>query len=121
MRIRAVFRRRSRPTRSVFTFLGHAPRRAMQNPLSTAISLAAAITVAAGFTPGAPAGRIAAPGAAIDSHDGSLLDPSPEYQAPRATDGHPDLNGICQAVDTPNWDIRAMRDGAGPCTGLGPR
>src|SRR5207247_11374578 len=106
MRIRAVFRRRSRPTRSVFTFLGHAPRRAMQNPLSTAISLAAAITVAAGFTPGAPAVRIAAPGAAIESHDGPLLDPSPGCQARRATDGHAGLSGIWQAVSTADWDIQ---------------
>ena len=91
----------------------------MQNPLSTAISLAAAITVAAGFTPGAPAGRIAAPGAAIDSHDGPLLDPSPGYQARRATDGHPDLNGIWQAVNTANWDIQDHPARQGPLIALG--
>ena len=28
------------------------------------------------------------------------------YRAPRAADGHPDLNGIWQALNTANWDIQ---------------
>ena len=27
------------------------------------------------------------------------------YRAPRAPDGHPDLNGIWQSLTTANWDI----------------
>ena len=30
-----------------------------------------------------------------------------EYRAPRMADGHPNLNGIWQAVNTANWDIQA--------------
>src|SRR3989454_9663659 len=62
---------------------------AMQNPLSTAISVAAAITVAAGFTL-APARAGHAPARAQN--------PSPAYQAPRVHEGQPDLNGTWQAV-----------------------
>ena len=29
----------------------------------------------------------------------------PGYKAPRAADGHPDLNGIWQALNTANYDI----------------
>src|SRR6187455_2290860 len=31
---------------------------------------------------------------------------APAYRAPRAADGHPDLNGIWQALNTANWDIQ---------------
>ena len=31
---------------------------------------------------------------------------APAYRAPRAADGHPDLNGIWQAINTANWDIQ---------------
>jgi hypothetical protein len=30
----------------------------------------------------------------------------PAYRAPRAADGHPDLNGIWQAINEANWDIQ---------------
>ena len=36
------------------------------------------------------------------------------YRAPRATDGHPDLNGIWQAFVTADWDIEAHPSNAGP-------
>ena len=44
------------------------------------------------------------------------------YRAPRAADGHPDLNGIWQALNTANWNIQthgaspalALRPGRGP-------
>ena len=29
------------------------------------------------------------------------------YRAPRAPDGHPDLNGIWQAINTAEWDLEA--------------
>jgi hypothetical protein len=32
---------------------------------------------------------------------------APAYRAPRAPDGHPDLNGIWQALNTANYDIQA--------------
>src|SRR6202165_673125 len=31
---------------------------------------------------------------------------APAYHAPRANDGHPDLNGIWQALNEANWDIQ---------------
>jgi hypothetical protein len=31
---------------------------------------------------------------------------TPAYRAPRAADGHPDLNGIWQAMNEANWDIQ---------------
>jgi len=36
------------------------------------------------------------------------------YKAPRAADGHPDLNGIWQALTTANWDIQDHEAQAGP-------
>ena len=30
----------------------------------------------------------------------------PAYRAPRMADGHPDLNGIWQALVTANWDLQ---------------
>ena len=36
------------------------------------------------------------------------------YRAPRAADGHPDLNGIWQAVNTANWDLQDHSPGPGP-------
>jgi hypothetical protein len=41
------------------------------------------------------------------------------YRAPRAADGHPDLNGIWQAVNTANWDIQDHSAQAGPMWELG--
>jgi hypothetical protein len=32
---------------------------------------------------------------------------APAYRAPRAADGHPDLNGIWQAMNEANWDLEA--------------
>ena len=32
---------------------------------------------------------------------------APRYRAPRAADGHPDLNGIWQALNTANYDLEA--------------
>jgi hypothetical protein len=36
------------------------------------------------------------------------------YRAARAADGHPDLNGIWQAMNTANWDLQDHAPGAGP-------
>jgi hypothetical protein len=38
----------------------------------------------------------------------------PPYKAPRAADGHADLNGIWQALATANWDIQDHEAQAGP-------
>jgi hypothetical protein len=38
----------------------------------------------------------------------------PAYRAPRAGDGHPDLNGIWQAFVTANWDLQDHEAQAGP-------
>lgn len=32
---------------------------------------------------------------------------TPAYRAPRTSDGHPNLNGIWQAMNTANWDLEA--------------
>ena len=32
---------------------------------------------------------------------------APAYRAPRASDGHPDLNGVWQALNEANYDIEA--------------
>ena len=41
------------------------------------------------------------------------------YRAPRAADGHADLNGIWQAMNTANWDIQDHAARQGPVTALG--
>jgi hypothetical protein len=41
------------------------------------------------------------------------------YKAPRAADGHPDLNGIWQANNTANWDLEGHAASAGPVASLG--
>jgi hypothetical protein len=41
------------------------------------------------------------------------------YRAPRAADGHADLNGIWQAVNTANWDIQDHSAQAGSMWELG--
>jgi hypothetical protein len=38
----------------------------------------------------------------------------PPYRAPRAADGHPDLNGIWQALGSANWDLLDHEAQAGP-------
>ena len=39
---------------------------------------------------------------------------SSTYRAPRAADGHPDLNGVWQAFVTANWDLEDHEAQAGP-------
>ena len=41
------------------------------------------------------------------------------YRAPRAPDGHPNLNGIWQAINTANWDIEAHSAGPSIARDLG--
>jgi hypothetical protein len=41
------------------------------------------------------------------------------YKAPRAPDGHADLNGIWQALNTADWDIQDHSAAAGPLAALG--
>jgi len=41
------------------------------------------------------------------------------YQAPRTADGHPDLNGIWQALSTANWDLEDHPAAPGPFYQLG--
>jgi hypothetical protein len=41
------------------------------------------------------------------------------YRAPRAADGHADLNGIWQAMNTANWDLQDHPARRGPVTTLG--
>jgi hypothetical protein len=41
------------------------------------------------------------------------------YRAPRAGDGHADLNGIWQAVNTANWDLQDHAARQGPVIALG--
>ena len=44
---------------------------------------------------------------------------SPAYQAPRAADGKPDLNGIWQALGTAHWDVEGHAARPGPVVALG--
>src|SRR5262249_17515749 len=44
---------------------------------------------------------------------------TPAYRAPRASDGHPDLNGIWQVLNTANWDIQGHTAVAAPFPQLG--
>ena len=41
------------------------------------------------------------------------------YRAPRAADGHADLNGVWQAVNTANWDLQDHPARRGPVIALG--
>jgi hypothetical protein len=45
--------------------------------------------------------------------------PAAAYVAPRLADGHPDLNGVWQAVNTANWNIQDHAASAGPVVALG--
>jgi len=45
--------------------------------------------------------------------------PAARYRAPRAADGHADLNGIWQALNTANWDIQDHAARQGPVVALG--
>ncbi len=44
---------------------------------------------------------------------------APAYRAPRAGNGHPDLNGIWQANNTAGWNLEAHSAEAGPVLELG--
>ena len=44
---------------------------------------------------------------------------SPAYRAPRAADGHPNLNGIWQALNTANWDLVGHAASMGRVVALG--
>lgn len=44
---------------------------------------------------------------------------TPAYRAPRASDGHPELSGIWQVLNTANWDIQGHTAAAGPFPQLG--
>jgi len=44
---------------------------------------------------------------------------SQAYRAPRAFDGHPDLNGIWQAVNTANWDLQDHSQAFGTTSEIG--
>ena len=44
---------------------------------------------------------------------------APEYRAPRAPDGRPDLNGIWQALNTAHWDIEPHAAGPSMVRELG--
>jgi hypothetical protein len=43
----------------------------------------------------------------------------PAYKAPRTADGHPNLNGIWQAMNTANWDLEAHAARLGLVVALG--
>ena len=44
---------------------------------------------------------------------------APAYKAPRTPDGKPNLNGIWEAMNTANWDLRAHAAAQGPVLSLG--
>src|SRR5580698_7663428 len=44
---------------------------------------------------------------------------APVYKAPRTPDGHPDLNGIWQVLNTANWDLQGHAAAPGPMVQLG--
>ncbi len=44
---------------------------------------------------------------------------TPTYKAPRTADGHPNLNGIWQAMNTANWDLQGHAAHTGPVVALG--
>jgi hypothetical protein len=44
---------------------------------------------------------------------------TPAYKAPRTADGHPNLDGIWQAMNTANWDLQGHAAHAGPIVALG--
>src|SRR3984957_19219468 len=48
-----------------------------------------------------------------------LYPQSTAYKAPRMADGHPNLNGIWQAVNTANWNLQDHPAYAGPMWELG--
>ncbi len=69
----------------------------MQKALRTTIAVVGTITVAAGLAVGAAR--------AWEVTVQAQTRP-PAYRAPRAADGHADMSGIWQAMNTANWDIQ---------------
>ena len=53
------------------------------------------------------------------SYRTSALGQDAVYAAARTPDGHPDLNGIWQAMNTANWDIQDHGARQGPILALG--
>ena len=49
----------------------------------------------------------------------ALAQQTPAYRAPRTADGKPNLNGIWQALNTANWDLRPHAAAQGPALELG--
>jgi hypothetical protein len=79
----------------------------MRSSMSAAALLA--VVAAASALAGARAAQAPAPNRTT----------SPPYKAPRAADGHADLNGIWQALNTANWDIQDHSARQGPVVTLG--
>ena len=75
---------------------------------SVMIAVGTAIVVNVLWTAGSMSGQAPAPAAGAQA----------SYKAPRASDGHPDLNGIWQAFTTADWDILAHPAGPGPRPGI---
>ena len=83
----------------------------MQIRLNTAVSCAVAVALAIGLTLATTTG--------VGHATAQTTGASSRYQAPRAGDGHADLNGIWQAVNTANWDLQDHAARQGPLTALG--
>ncbi len=67
---------------------------------------------------------IGAAAAAVERIDAGQAAAPPQrsaaaYRAPRAPDGHADLNGIWQSMNTANWDIQDHAARQGPVVALG--
>ena len=83
----------------------------MQIRLNTAVSCAVAVALAIGLTLATTTG--------VGHATAQTTGASSRYQAPRAGDGHADLNGIWQAVNTANWDLQDHAARQGPVIALG--
>jgi hypothetical protein len=62
---------------------------------------------------------LAVASAGLWSYRTSALGPNAGYTAARTPDGHPDLSGIWQAMNTANWDIQDHDARQGPIAPLG--
>jgi hypothetical protein len=82
----------------------------LQIPVKTAVSLALGVSVAVGLMLTRAPVRQGILQAQVAS---------PSYRAPRAADGHADLNGIWQAMNTANWDLQDHAARQGPVIALG--
>ncbi|MEQ1908000.1 MAG: hypothetical protein ABMA15_04210 [Vicinamibacterales bacterium] len=83
----------------------------MQTRSNAAVSCAVAIALAIGLT--------LATTRSVGHATAQTTAAAPRYQAPRAADGHADLNGIWQAMNTANWDLQDHAARQGPVTALG--